>query len=478
MKRIPEQLSDQVFDVLVVGGGIYGAFIFWDATLRGLSTALIEKGDFSQGTSANSLKIVHGGLRYLQDADINLVRMMNKERTTLLQIAPHLVHPLPCLIPTDTSLKRNKLLMGLALKLNDLAGYDRNQIDDPEKYIPGGSLFSIEEYLGVADNLPEQNVTGGALWHDGQVYDTERLTLSIVRSAAEKGATAANYIKADGLLSDGNQVIGVKAWDVLSGNEIDIRAKIVVNAAGPWVDHVLDDLKLPAKRKNFVHSLAVNIITEKLIDEYAVGIPIQKIENNGGEPAGESQVMFITPWRDRSIIGTFHSQYQGDINDFKVHEDLLVGVLKRINSAYPEAELKLEDVSFVHTGFLPEKENQADRGVNLLRRSQLVDHRKRDGIGGLITVIGVKYTTGRKAAERAVDLVFDYLEQQAPPCRTHSTPIYAGGIERFQEYRTQKVKDFRNTGLRKLTRILPALMRRRSITWCEVTGRITLACEI
>jgi glycerol-3-phosphate dehydrogenase len=438
MKRDPGQLSDREFDLLVVGGGIYGACILWDAALRGLSAALVDRGDFGQATSANSLKIVHGGLRYLRDADISLVRMMNKERTAFLQIAPHLVHPLPCLIPTDTSLKRNKVLMGLALKLNDLAGYDRNRVSDPEKNIPDSSLFSFEEYFGALPNLPDQKVTGGAHWHDGQIYDTERLTLSFVRSAAESGAAAANYVEAGGLLRDGNKVYGVRARDVLSGACFDIRAKVVVNAAGPWVDQFLEDLNFPTKKKNFIHSLAVNLITKKLIDNYAVGIPSQAIENtNNGEAAHKSQMLFISPWRGHSMIGTFHSHYNGNPGEFQVSEQLLLDALGSINSAYPKADLELKDISFVHHGFLPEKEKRSGNDVDLIRKSRLVDHRKQDGIGGLITVVGVKYTTARKAAEKAVDLVFDYLGEQPPPSKTQHTQLHAGQIDRFEGFLSQ-----------------------------------------
>ena len=133
MKRNPQEFADNIFDVLVIGGGIYGACIVWDAALRGLSVGLIERNDFGQETSANSLKTVHGGLRYLQDADLNLVRRMIRERSSYLRIAPHLVHPLACLTPTYSSLMKSKMVMGVALKINDLAGYDRNREAHPEK---------------------------------------------------------------------------------------------------------------------------------------------------------------------------------------------------------------------------------------------------------------------------------------------------------------------------------------------------------
>lgn len=433
MHRVIEDLSNRDFDLLVVGGGIYGACILWDASLRGLSAALIERGDFGQATSANSLKIVHGGLRYLQDADISLVRMMNKERTAYLRIAPHLVHPLPCLIPTDSSFKRNRLSMGLALKINDLAGYDRNQYTDPEKHIPAGRLYSLDEYSSVSADLPHRDITGGALWYDGQIFDTERLTLSFVRSAAESGAAVANYVEATGFMIDGSQVVGVDALDVLSGEEFEIRAAVVVNAAGPWVDDNLKNLQPAGTGINFHQSLAVNLITRKLVEGCAVGVPTHSISNrSNGDSASNMQMLFISPWRGKSIIGTFHSHYQGHPDQFQISRQLLEDALRSINSALPQAELELGDISFVHHGFLPEKSEQFGQDVRLVRRSRLVDHRLQDGLGGLITVVGVKYTTARKTAQDAVDLIFDQLGHQPPASQTAFTQLHNGRIERFE----------------------------------------------
>jgi glycerol-3-phosphate dehydrogenase len=435
MRRDPAQLANDEYDLLVVGGGIHGACIAWDATLRGLSVALIERGDFGQETSANSLKTVHGGLRYLQDLDLNLVRMMIQERASYLTIAPHLVHPLPCLTPTYSHLMKSRMVMGMALKLNDLAGYDRNRVSDPEKYIPPSVLFSRQECLGVLPGLPDEGVTGGALWHDAQIYDTERLTLSFVLSAAKSGAAVANYIEAVGILKEGNKIYGVKARDTLSGEQFDIRAQVVANAAGPWVDNVIEDMKPRSSEKKFNHSLAINIITRKLIDGYAVGAPSwpnKKPTDNEDEQV--SHMLFISPWRNHSLIGTFHSHYQGVPDDFKFDEEQLQNIISEVNSAYPGADLKTEDITFVHHGFLPEINNSKDGEVKLVRKGRVFDHRLEDGIHGLITVVGVKYTTARKVAEKAVDLVFKHLEKEPPGSMTHITQLHNGQIERFDHF--------------------------------------------
>jgi glycerol-3-phosphate dehydrogenase len=435
MKRDPAQLANDGYDLLVVGGGIHGACIAWDATLRGLSVALIERGDFGQETSANSLKTVHGGLRYLQDADLNLVRMMIQERASYLTIAPHLVHPLPCLTPTYSHLMKSRMVMGVALKLNDLAGFDRNRVPDPGKYIPPSVLFSRQECLRVLPGLADEGVTGGALWHDAQIYDTERLTLSFVLSAAKSGAVVANYVEAVGILKEGNKIYGVKARDTLSGEHFDIRAQVVANAAGPWVDNVIEDMKPRSSEKKFNHSLAINIITRKLIDGYAVGAPSWPNKKpTDDEDEQVSHMLFISPWRNHSLIGTFHSHYQGAPDHLKINEEQLQNIISEVNSAYPGADLKTEDITFVHHGFLPEINYSKDGEVKLVRKGRVFDHRLEDGIHGLITVVGVKYTTARKVAEKAVDLVFKHLGKEPPGSMTHITQLHNGQIERFDNY--------------------------------------------
>ena len=200
MKRNLERLANQKFDVLVVGGGIHGAVAAWDAALRGLSIALIERGDFGSATSQNSLKIVHGGLRYLQDGNLSRIRTMARERTTWMRIAPHLVHPLACLTPTRHKLSRSRLVLGAGLVANDTLSFDRNRIADPEKYLPNGRLISQSELSNILPDYDVSNSTGAAVWHDAHIYNTERLLLELILSAVDVGAEVANYVEAIGFL--------------------------------------------------------------------------------------------------------------------------------------------------------------------------------------------------------------------------------------------------------------------------------------
>ena len=434
MHRDLSQLAGQSFDLVIVGGGVHGAWIAWDAALRGLSVALIERGDFGQETSANSLKTVHGGLRYLQDLDIGLVRTMIQERSAYLRIAPHLVHPLPCLMPTYTKLMRSRPVMGAAIRLNDLFGLDRNRHADVDKSLPFGRLLSRKESLAALPGIEKDDITGGVVWYDGQIYDSERFTLSLIKSAAWKGAVVANYVEACGFLVNGRSLVGVKVRDVLTGTEFQVQSKLTINAAGPWVDRVLGNLRLQVHDKKFNHSLAMNILVRKFIPEYAAGIPSWPSAKENGK---NSHMLFVSPWRDCSIVGTFHSHYQGDPDQFEVREEVLQDILDEVNSAYPGAGLELEDIRFVHRGFLPEEQG-ADRGeVRLVRSGKIHDHKAESDLEGLITVIGVKYTSARRVAEKAVDLAFRHLGKKNPACTTRHMRLQDGQMESFSGYLAQ-----------------------------------------
>lgn len=317
LKRNPHNLSQTEYDLLVIGGGIYGACVAWDATLRGLSVAIVEQADFASATSANSLKIIHGGFRYLQSADIRRMRESVRERRTLMRIAPHLVHPLPVLIPTFKRLMQRKEILTFAMMINDVIGFDRNRGSESQKRIPRSRMVSRSEVARTLPGLGERGVTGGVLVYDAQVYNSERLVISFLRSAAEAGAELCNYMQVTGFLRNGDSVIGVKAQDTLTGDEIEIRAKAVVNTSGPWFNRVLGLLGEHQSSTEASFATAMNIVIgRQLFEDYAVGIPSRR--ENGDASGNESnQYLFVSPWRGRSLIGTAYSQYTGRPEDLK-----------------------------------------------------------------------------------------------------------------------------------------------------------------
>ena len=246
-----------------------------DAALRGLSVALVEKGDFGHATSANSLRVIHGGLRYLASGDIRRMRRSIRERKILMQIAPHLVHPLPFLIPAYSSvhLVRSKTFLSTVLKINELVSFDRNTLEDPQKQLPRGRVISREECLRLVPGIDEKDLTGGIIFYDCQISNSERLTLATLWSAADAGADLANYVEATGFLGEKDCVTGITARDVLTGDDLEIQAKIVINTSGPWLNRVLSFIKGDQSPYTIVLSRAFNLlINRQLIPEYAVAI--------------------------------------------------------------------------------------------------------------------------------------------------------------------------------------------------------------
>ncbi len=428
-------MTHQVYDLLVVGGGMYGACVAWEAASRGLSVALVEKGDFGAATSANSLKIIHGGLRYLQHADFKRMRESIHERSTLMRIAPHLVHPLPILLPTYGFGQQGRMAMMLALALNDLISFDRNQHADRQKYLPRGHTISRRACLDQLPDIDPRGLTGAAIFHDAQVYNSERLVLAFLQSAAAAGAHVANYVEVIGLCRTGKRIQGVTARDAFSGDHLTIQARMVVNTAGPWVRHVdsLAHAQTPASMPYL--ATAINLITRPLFDTYAVGIASRTTyRDRDSVVARGSRLLFAVPWRDCTMIGTSYVPYTGSPDAFTLAEQDIQAFLDEFNRAYPIARLARDDVRFVHAGLVPITDVDATTGsVRLAKQFQIDDHRQH-GIEGLISVVGVKYTTARHVAEQTVDHIFARHNQTGRSSTSAHTPLHGGHIDRFASF--------------------------------------------
>ena len=379
------------------------------------------------------MKIIHGGLRYLQHADFTRMRQSIRERSTLMRIAPHLVHRLPVLIPTYGHGMQGKEAFSLALAANDLISFDRNRQLDSEKHIPPGRLLSKSDCLELLPGVSPEGLTGAALFYDAQAYNSERLTLSFLRSAAEVGACLANYVGATGLMTERNHVVGVTAEDRLTGDRLAIRARTVLNARGPWTKKILGQISKSEPAIRFAK--AINLVTRPLLETYAVGVSGQSPSQDAAAMVNKgSRLLFITPWRGRSLIGTTHVACDDDPDSFQVTEQDIQQFLDEINQVYPAADLKREDVFFVLGGLLPI--SGADRSTGeaqLARHFRVYDHRA-DGVDGLFSVVGVKYTTARDVAEKVIDLVFQVLGKKPPRSVSAYTPLYGGRIERFEAF--------------------------------------------
>jgi glycerol-3-phosphate dehydrogenase len=435
MRRNLGNLSRQTYDVVVIGGGIYGVCIAWDAALRGLAVALVEKGDFGHATSSNSLRVIHGGLRYLQHGDVRRVRRSLRERAAFMRIAPHLVHPLPILIPTYGHSLRGKEVLSLAVFLNKVVGMHRNQ----NKQLLQAQVISRQECLRRFPGVCEKDLTGGVIVYDCQMSNSERLVLDFVHSASAAGADLANYVEATALVTDRNRVGGIKARDVLTGDELTITAKVVVNASGPWVERLASAFTGRARSRRPSLSKAFNLlINRQLIADNAVGVYSRgRFKDRDAILDKGSRLLFITPWHHRSLIGTAHLPYPADPDDFQVTGAEVQEFISEINEAYPAAGISMKHIERVSGGLLPADD---DRGVQLLREHQLYDHLRADQIDGFISVKGVKFTEARYVAEETVSAVFQKLGCRPPKSRTMVTPIHGGRMEDPEKFADEETR--------------------------------------
>jgi len=331
MRRNLPDMGSQTFDLAIIGGGITGACIARDATRRGLRVALVEKRDFSCGTSSASSKLVHGGLRYLQTFEFGLVRESLRERRVWEKIAPHMVYPLQFLLPVYG--RGARFFMNAGLTVYDLLSFDRNRLDDPDKHMPGHRGISAASALELEPRLKADGLAGAMLYYDCQMYSPERLGLECLIDAAEHGASIANYAEVVGFARDGLNIASIDVRDALSGNITTIKANIVVNAAGPWADRLLSMLENGPPSHKLIRSKGIHLIVGPMTRGHAL-----TVAHKGGH-------FFVLPWRGHTIIGTTDSVFDGDPDDVHVGDAEIAAFLAFVNEGLPGANLKAKDVN-------------------------------------------------------------------------------------------------------------------------------------
>jgi len=431
IRRDLRQLADTRFDLVVIGGGLFGACAAWDAAQRGLSVALIERGDFSAGTSAHSYKVVHGGIRYLQHGDIYRVRQSSNERRAFLRIAPHLVHPMPIVIPTFGRGWSGKTVLRAGLHAYDLLTIDRNAgVGNIARHIPRARILGRDEARQMFPNLIRSDATGAGVFADGQYQNPPRLVWAVVESAITNGAVAANYLEATNFIRRGNAVTGVTVQDRIDGEQFDIQATVVINAAGPYAEPLLARNGLQLTPAGTYSRDACFVVPRRMLPgDHALALMTATRDPDAKLSRG-ARHLFIAPWREYTLIGTWHRVQRPGSLDILVSDDELSRFVADANAACPELSLTLEDVSVRNSGLVPFGENE--EGAEDLRyghRSELIDHSTVHGCENLITLIGVRLTTARFEAKRAVDLAFRKRGHRPPPARTDSTPVTGGDFD-------------------------------------------------
>ncbi|HVF00944.1 MAG TPA: glycerol-3-phosphate dehydrogenase [Rubrobacteraceae bacterium] len=418
-RRIPQDIETYSFDLIVVGAGINGAGIARDAAMRGLKVLLLDKGDVASGTTSWSTRLIHGGLRYLEYYELYLVHESLSERETLLKIAPHLVKPLPFIIPVYDYSKRGTVLVRLGM-----IGYDTLSWS---KSLDRHKMLSREEVIERIPGLEAEGLLGAAMYYDGQVEYAERLAVENAVSAREHGAVVLTYAGVDRLVVEDGDVVGVEFTDLLGGGEYTVRAPVTANVAGPWVDEVL-------RRMDFAEERMIGGTkgSHLVVDPFP------------GAPAGEAlyaeakqdgRPYFIVPWNGRYLIGTTDIRYEGDLDEVVASEEEIDYLINETNTVIPSANLTRDKVLFTYSGIRPLPYETEGAEGSVTRGHLVYDHATHDPrIGGLISIIGGKLTTYRNLARQTVNEVYEKLGRKTPECHTDLISLPGGAAANFDEF--------------------------------------------
>jgi glycerol-3-phosphate dehydrogenase len=402
-------LQDESFDVVVIGGGITGAGVALDAASRGYSVALVERDDFASGTSSRSSKLVHGGLRYLQNFDLGLVREALLERALMVNLAPHLVRPLPLLVPGFDG-KRPDLLVGVGLNMYDVMARDRlRRRPDDEEWSPDRHrVISAEETIELIPALEQRNPTSAYLFYDCQTDDV-RLVLTVLGEAERFGAVIANRANVTGLVDRGGRASGVLCLDRVSGTEFELRAENVVNATGVWADQIRPDEIYDAEEVPRIRPSRGTHITLSHKDLNLIAGAIV--------PAGGNRTIFALPWLGRTLIGTTDNDYDGPLDHIPPDPGDIEYLLEACNEFFGTA-LGPGDLTGAYAGVRPLiSTGDPKKSVDISRRAELYETSS-----GMLTITGGKLTTWRRMAKMTVDRIVERESREAE-CRTHEIPL-------------------------------------------------------
>ncbi len=430
-------LAQDEFDVLVVGGGITGAGVALDAASRGYSVALLERADFASGTSSRSSKLVHGGLRYLQNFDLGLVREALLERQLMVALAPHLVHPLPLVVPAFDGAHPDRLV-GVGLNLYDVMSVDRDRLrsrrarrsraeraergnarrsdgdqgargDGGESWSPERHrMISGEEVVELLPALASRAPTSGYLFYDCQTDDV-RLVLTVLGEAERFGAVCANRVDATGLLMRDGRAEGVQALDVESGARFEVRAANVVNATGVWADELRRAESAGESELPRIRPSRGTHVTFSHRDLPLVGGAIV--------PAGSGRTIFALPWLGHTLVGTTDNDYEGSLAHIKPSGDDVEYLLDAINPFFGTS-LGIGDLTGAFAGVRPLiSSGDTKKSVDISRKAELYETSS-----GMITITGGKLTTWRRMAKMTVDRLVE-REALDAPCHTQEIPL-------------------------------------------------------
>jgi glycerol-3-phosphate dehydrogenase len=391
-RTIDRDIERKRFDLLVIGAGINGVAIARDAAMRGLRVLVLDKGDIAGGTTSWSTRLVHGGLRYLEHAEVRLVRESLHERERLIRNAPHLVQPIPLVLPIYAGARRGPTTIRAGMVLYDLLSFDKS--------LHRHRMLSRDDTLREVPSLRAEGLRGAARFYDAQATFAERLAVENAISAIDHGATVVTYARVDRLLTEGAVVRGVELTDVLSGSSLSVQAKVVVNVAGPWVDDVLNGAPQDRRPPRLIGGTKGS----HLVVPPFSGAPDESLYY---EAKRDGRAIFVIPWNALYLIGSTDIRYQGDLDDVRTDDAEIDYLLAETNALLPAANLTREHILYAYCGVrpLPYAPDGAEGAIT--RKHLIHDHAPR--LRGLLSIVGGKLTTHRSLAEEVVNEVCNQL---------------------------------------------------------------------
>ena len=393
-RRNPDKATQSEYDLIVVGGGVYGAALAMESARRGLRPLLLERDDFGGATSWNSLRILHGGLRYLQSMDLHRFSESVTERRWFCRHFPQLVQPLECLMPLYGNGLKRPSIFRIALKMNDVLSRRRNDGVGPDKHLPDGCVLGVEQTKQKFPLVDATGLRGAGLWYDAAMINAPRMLIELIRWACVNGAAALNYVIATDLMLEDNRVAGVRAEDRIAGRPLEFRAPAVINCAGPWSRSVAAHFDR-ADETIFRPSLAFNVLLDR--------DPVSPCALAVTPRYQGARTYFMYPRGDQIFAGTSHAPLPDEAQNAAVSDELLDQFLADLNQAVPGFDVKRQHVLRTYAGLLPAKAAGTDE---ISVREVVKDHARSGGPRGLVTVSGVKFTTARLVAIKALQTAF------------------------------------------------------------------------
>ncbi|HET9888380.1 MAG TPA: FAD-dependent oxidoreductase [bacterium] len=383
MIRELEEMSANEHDVLIAGGGIQGVAVAREIAARGMSVALVEQDDFGARTSANSQRMIHGGMRYLQTLDFARMRRSALDRREWMREFPHLIRPVPILMPTFAGSGKPRWMISSGMTLYESLTADCNQGLPAAVRLPRHEKWSRQQVLAALPELEHRGVAGGVLFHDALVLNTERLTLAVAKEAWKAGARLANHARAEEWIVEKSSVRGAVVRDLLNGRDHAIRARAVIHAGGPWAANQ------GKPRVGLVRVMA--LLLPSIESRFAIAIPSPK----------ESRLFFLTPWRGRTLAGVQEAVHEGDSSEPNIAAEEIDAYLEDLQEAFGRGRFRRGDVLRVYAGLLPASPDEP--------RSPASEDRILEDASGLVRVLGVKYTTAPSLARRVAQMMQDRL---------------------------------------------------------------------